>query len=307
MTSRSNIVALLLLLAHFCAQSFAAERRVLSLDGKWQLGVGSLDTPPAVFGRTVPVPGTLIEAKPPLAAYQPRSVEGLAGKKAEKLPENERALWHRRTFTLDEPLPEVAWLTVNKSRWGLKAWINGHEVGEHHRIRTTARFDVWAHLKGDGAENEIVLRLGATQNEVPVGIPAFSSWTGNVPGLYDSVNLALCDSPHVLRVQADPDFMAGSVTLALTLRHTGDAPAKALLTTRVVEDRSGRVVVSAPTIEVTLVASGETTLDLVDPIARRQALVSRRSVSVSLRDRSPRRGHPHRHAPRPLWHEVLPY
>jgi len=256
----------LLILCALCVlggSSQSAERRVISLDGEWQLGVSSLDTRPAVFDRTVPVPGTLIEARPALAAYQPRSAEGLVGKKAEKIPETERALWHRRNFTLDGPLPEVAWLTVNKSRWGVKAWVNGHEVGEHHRIRTAARFDVREHLKGDGAENEIVLRLGATQNEVPTGIPAFSSWTGNVPGLYDSVSLTLCDSPHVLRVQAVPDLAKSRATLAVTLNHAGREAAEAMVSARIVEDESGREVCVLPAATVTLAGVSEASVDLI--------------------------------------------
>lgn len=258
-----TILTLFAFSALLCSQTHAAERRVISLDGEWQLGVSSLNVRPAVFDRTVPVPGTLIEARPELAAYQPRSVEGLVGKKAEKISENERALWHRRTFTLDGSLPEVAWLTVNKSRWGVKAWVNGHEVGEHHRIRTAAGFDVREHLKGNGAENEIVLRLGATQNEVPVGIPAFSSWTGNVPGLYDSVSLTLCDSPHMLRVQAVPDLAKSRATLAVTLKNSGNDATEANVSARIVEDESGREVGVVPPAKISLAGASETSVDLI--------------------------------------------
>jgi hypothetical protein len=258
--------SLLLVLSLLGAASLAAEPSVISLDGSWQLAEGSFDQRPAAFDRTVPVPGTAIDALPPLASYRPRSEEGLHGKPAPARPENERALWYRRLVTLDGPLPEVARLTIHKARWGVKAWVNGQEAGEHHLIRTAARFDVRQHLRGDGAENEIVLRLGATQNEVPPEIPAFAAWTGNVPGLYDSVHLTLCDSPQVQRVQVVPDIVGGSVILAVTLRHISDVPAEASLHTRILEDGTGRVVATAPATDVLVSAGGETAVDLTIPL-----------------------------------------
>lgn len=237
-------------------------RWVISLDGEWQVAEGAMDRQPESFPHTVRVPGILVQAKPPLESVKPRAGEGMAGKRAEKRSPERNAFWYRRTIKLDKPLPDVAWLTVAKARWGVKAWVNGAEAGEHMRIRTAGRFDVRNHLKGGGAENEIVLRIGATQNEVPPDIPAFSAWTGNMPGLYDSVSLTLCDSPHVVRAQAVPDVKAKSVKLAVTLKNTGGSEKKAELAVRIVEDRSGKVAANGEGA-CAVAAGGEAHTDLV--------------------------------------------
>lgn len=247
---------------------FAAEaRRVVSLDGEWQVTEGAMDRRPETFLHVVRVPGVLASAKPPIASVQPRQGEGMYGKKASERPKDRNAFWYRRTITLAGALPEVAWLRVNKARFGVRAWVNGHEVGEHLRVRTAGVFDVRAHLLGEGAENEIVLRIGATQSEVPPDIPAFTAWTGNMPGLYDSVSLGFSGSPQVVRMQAVPDVAAKAVTLAVTLRNGGGSVRSAHLAARIIEDTGGRVVGTATVRDVRIAAGGEATVDLTAGIS----------------------------------------
>ena len=42
-----------------------AKRAVISLDGTWQIGEGTMDQVPASFDRAVPVPGLVSLATPP--------------------------------------------------------------------------------------------------------------------------------------------------------------------------------------------------------------------------------------------------
>ncbi len=247
------------------APAAAQPRRVLSLDGAWELAEGAMQKRPDAFPHSIRVPGVLNQAQPPIPSVQPREGEGMFGKTAPRRGGDRNAFWYRRTIQLDGAMPAVALLRVNKARWGVKAWVNGAEVGEHPRVRTAAVFDVRQFLRGGGARNEIILRIGATQHEVPAEIPAFSAWTGNLPGVYDSVSLVLCDTPHVVRVQAVPDLKASVAILAVTLRNRARSPTTAQVTARVLDDRSGTVVATIGGRSV-LQPESETTLDLVAAI-----------------------------------------
>ena len=93
-------------------------RRVVSLDGQWQIDQGSMATVPASFWHTVVVPGLIDMAAPAFADVGRPS----------KLRE---AFWYRRTFRVDGPIPDVALLKINKARYGTKVFLNGKLVGEH--------------------------------------------------------------------------------------------------------------------------------------------------------------------------------
>ena len=89
------------------------------------------------------------------------------------------AFWLRRTFRVDGPVPDVAMLKINKARYGTKVLLNGKLVGEHVGCFTPGYFDVKGQLKGDGQENELVVRLGAGREALPTDTPTgwdFEKW-----------------------------------------------------------------------------------------------------------------------------------
>ena len=101
----------------------AEARRVISLDGSWQIAEGTMDHVPAAFDRSIQVPGLVTLAKPGFADPPGPPVQD--GKLiAQKDPKRE-AFWYRRTFTLGQPLPVVARLKVAKAMFGTKAILNG--------------------------------------------------------------------------------------------------------------------------------------------------------------------------------------
>jgi beta-galactosidase/beta-glucuronidase len=182
-------------------------RRVISLDGAWDIAEGSMDSVPARFTHKVPVPGLVDMAKP--------SFEEV-GKKSEK----REAFWYRRTFTLDGAVPPAAILKIHKARYGTKVWLNGQVAGEHLPCFTPAHLDVRQFLKGEGQENELIIRVGADRESRPTDVP--SGWDFEkylyIPGIYDSVELILTRTPHVVNVQTVPDPAIGSVRVQITLR-----------------------------------------------------------------------------------------
>ncbi len=205
-------------------------RRVISLDGTWQIAEGGMDAVPKQFPHTVVVPGLVDLARPAFAEV---------GKKS-KLRE---AFWYRRTFKLDGPVPEVAILKLHKARYGIKVFLNGQLVGEHLPCFTPGYFDVKRHLKGSGQENELVIRVGAFRESIPQDMP--TGWDFEkylyIPGIYDSVELILTGTPRIVNVQAVPD-LASSVVAAVVEIESGDRAGSVVLAAEVAEWKSGKVV-----------------------------------------------------------------
>jgi len=237
----------LLLLISLPAQ--AGPRKIIPLSGQWQFTTGSMNSRPSNFDNEVNVPG-----------FHP---EG-------------QALWYRRIVTIEGSLPEVIRLEVKKACWGVKVWVNGSEAGESWSIRTASFIDISNFLKGNGFENEIILRVCGSTDLVPPEIPWFSTIifieepTFSVDkknGLYDSVNLILCDAPYVVRAQAAPDVRDNSVKLAVTLRNISSVTKSALLKVKIVDDKTGNTVANAEKAHQAGVGESYSEIDISIPNA----------------------------------------
>jgi len=232
-----------------------APRKVISLDGTWQIAEGGMEAAPKEFPHTVVVPGLADLAKPTFAEV---------GKKS-KLRE---AFWYRRTLKLDGPVPEVATLKVHKARYGTKVFLNGELVGEHLPCFTPGYFDLKPHLKGDRQENELVIRVGANRESIPQDMP--TGWDFEkylyIPGIYDSVELILSSTPRIVNVQTVPDIAAGRVR-AMVEVESGDRPGDVVLTAQLAEWKSGKLAGSAKSPPTPLAAHEQKKIDLTVPIA----------------------------------------
>ena len=209
------------------AADAAALRRVIPLDGTWQVEQGKMASAPAEFSHTLVVPGLVDMARPAFAEVGVHS----------RLRE---AFWYRRTFRIDGPLPALAVLKVHKAMFGFRVILNGTPLGDHVGSFTPGMFDARAALRP--GENEILIRVGAFRTSVAKSVP--SGWDFEkslyIPGIYDSVELVLCGSPHIERVQAVADIGKKSVAVHAWLRHAG-APAATKLHFIVREASTGRV------------------------------------------------------------------
>ncbi len=236
-------------------------RQVISLDGRWQIAEGASDAVPAKFAHAVAVPGLADMATPPFES--PGSSVSLAERKERKRPVDPRreAFWYRRTFRLDGPLPEVARLKINKARYGAKVFVNGEVAGEHGPNWTPGWFDVRPYLKGDGAENELVVRVGASLAQVPANLT--EGWdfekSRYIPGIYDSVELILCGAPHVVNIQAVPDVGKRSVRAVVELAGGAEGTVRGVVR----EAKSGRMVGEAA-VEVGREGKVELTIPIRD-------------------------------------------
>jgi len=235
------------------AAAEAASRRVLNLNGTWQVAEGTMDMVPSQFERTVPVPGLVDMAKPAFAEV---------GKKSPK----RQAFWYRRTFTVDRSIPDAAILKIHKARYGTKVWLNGQLIGEHLPCFTPALMDVKRHLRGTGQQNELVVRVGADRESRPTDVP--SGWDFEkylyIPGIYDSVELILSGEPFIANIQAVPDIDGKNVRVVAELQSSIET--SCAVTCEVMEAVSGSVVGKVVQSDIPVTADYVTRLDLVVPL-----------------------------------------
>ncbi len=229
-------------------------RRIISLDGTWEIAQGGMDSVPQEFQHKVPVPGLVDMAEP---AFEE------VGKKSEK----RQAFWYRRMFTVEGRIPAVAILKIHKAKFGTKVWLNGEVVGEHLPCFTPALLDVKKFLKPSNQQNELIIRLGADRESRPADVP--SGWDFEkylyIPGIYDSVELILTGKPYIVNVQTVPDIAANQVRIVTEIQGA-QRPRQASISYEVSEVATGRIVGTATSSRMAFSADETTRLDVVVPI-----------------------------------------
>lgn len=246
----------------FKADAAGPLRHVISLDGAWQIAEGGMDQPPREFSRTVPVPGLVSLAAP--AFIEPGPIVGDREAVAQKDPRRD-AFWYRRTFRLDNPAPAIATLKIGKAMFGTRVILNGQPMGDHLPSFTPGFFDVRNALKV--GENELLVRVGADRDALPPGLPDGFDFekTRYIPGIFDSVELILSGTPHIVNVQVAPNLANEEVRVQAHLRNAGEGTLTAIRFT-VREAKSGKLVGRLSSEPVSLPAGAEHTVDIRIPI-----------------------------------------
>ncbi len=188
----------------------SAERKVIPLDGVWEIAEGSLEAIPADFSHTVAVPGLADMAEPAFTEVGTKS--------------NQReAFWYRKTFTIDKDVDEVALLKIHKAKYGTRVFLNQQLVGDSLSCFTPLIFEVKKFLRGSGQKNELLIRIGADREGLPKNVP--DGWDFEkvryIPGIYDSVELILSGTPHFIRAQVVPDIEQMAVGVVALLENAG--------------------------------------------------------------------------------------
>lgn len=220
----------------------AAARSVISLNGTWRLAESTaLETIPAGFPHTAPVPGLAHSATPPLAnidAFDSREYIQ-ASIREKKLPESARVesagvprqdrnfLWYQREF-LAPIKTAVLLLRIRKAQFGHAVYLNGKYIGDARACFSATYFDLSSAVLW-GKTNILVIRIGAHPAVLPDDSPAGTDfekykWT---PGIYDDVDLiALPSAAHIEHVQVAPRLADSTVLVETTLRNRGDRGAQ---------------------------------------------------------------------------------
>ena len=238
-------------------------RRVVSLDGIWQIAEGKVDAVPSAFDRKVPVPGLASLATPPFASPPgPRVAD--RQKVPQKDPQRD-AFWYRRNFPLDQRVPAVAVIKVHKAMFGSRVILNGQVLGDHRPCFTPGYFNAKPALKA--GENELLIRVGADRDAVGPDVPSGFDFEKEryIPGIFDSVELILSGTPHFTQLQTVPDLATRSVRVQATMRNDGP-PAETAISIVVREAKSGRVVGRLTTEPVSVAQGATSTVDVRIPI-----------------------------------------
>ena len=232
----------------------AEPRHVISLDGTWEIAEGSMDSIPGAFDHKVPVPGLVDMAEPAFTEV------GTKSKKRD-------AFWYRRTFTVPGTIPEVALLKIHKARYGTRVFLNGKLIGDHLPCFTPALLDVRDHLKGSGAKNEIIVRVGSFRDSVPESVP--SGWDFEkykyIPGIYDSVELILTGKPYIVNVQTVPDISVPNIRV-ITELYWPNRDGRANISFEVSEARTGKFVGAVQQDDLPFIPNQTTKLDVTIPM-----------------------------------------
>src|ERR1035438_7319214 len=232
-----------------------ADRTVQSLDGQWEIAEGGMSAAPALFEHRVSVPGLVDGARPRFAEVGQKSAR-------------REAFWYRRTFKFKGEVPAVALLKVHKATYGSRVFLNGVLLGEHLPNFTPGYFDARPALHGNGAVNELVIRVGASRDAVPPTVA--SGWDFEkvryIPGIFDSVELILSGTPNIVRVQVAPEITNQSIRVQVVVRNAGPASTSTQLRFVVREARSGKSAGEASSETSTLDGSAEQTVEVRIPL-----------------------------------------
>jgi len=200
------------------------------------------------------VPGLVDEARPPFSEV------------GQKSPQRD-ALWYRRTFKVNGEVPAVALLKVHKAAYGSRVFLNGVLLGEHLPSFTPGYFDARLALRGHGAVNELVVRVGATREALPPTVA--SGWDFEkvryIPGLFDSVELILSGTPNIVRVQVAPEIASQAVRVQAVVRNVG-SKTRTQLRFKVREARSGSLAGEGISEPIMLDGNAEQTVEVRLPI-----------------------------------------
>ncbi len=234
-------------------------RQVLSLDGTWQIALSDATNVPATFSHTISVPGLVDMA-------QPAIFTNLGSKTKEngatflKFYTAQDTFWYRRSFTIKGPVPEVAMLKVGKAMFGTRAFLNGQFLGEHKPCWTPGYFDAKAALKT--GQNELMIGIGADREALGEAYPDGFDFEKEryIPGIFDSVELILTGTPHVVNVQVAPDITNQTAHVRLWLKGTAGGD----VTIEIREAKSGKL---AGKISLPLSTSPEQVVDEVVSIS----------------------------------------
>ena len=232
----------------------AGDRTVVSLDGLWQVADGRWSSVPKEFPHTVPVPGLLDLARP--------EFDGIGYPS-----DGDRAFWYRRTFRFDGPVPDIVRVKVHQAKYGTRVFVNGKPAGEHLHCFTPGYFDVAGLLRGNGAENEIVIGVGAGPGAVPQSIPTgydFEKYR-YIPGIDGRVEVIAVKSPAVANAQVVPDPDRSRVRVVTWLEaSSGDR--KTTVTYRIQERSTGNTVAEAKSENMLVKAGEQNKVDIHIPV-----------------------------------------
>ena len=205
-------------------ESAAQRPDTLNLNGRWKFDQTENAFPPSKFTRKIPVPGLISMAEPKVSQYdalfrKPDKAVFSSAHNLENLQYKPMYNWYFRKVRIGAARKGMnAVLTIQKSMFVTRVWVNGMNVGESMHCYTPIDFSIAKYLKYD-AENEILIQVGDRAwlpSEAAGGTD--KEKVNYLPGIWDNVFISFSGNLGIHRLLALPDIKKQEVSVKLQIR-----------------------------------------------------------------------------------------
>lgn len=206
------------------ASALAQTSDTLNLNGIWQFEQTEKAIPPSKFTRHIPVPGLIHMAVPKIDQYnvlfrKPGKVVFSEQHNLEDQEYKPRYNWYYKKIKIGNTLKEKnAVLTIMKSMFVTRVFINGMDVGSSVECYTPIEFPVTKFLKF-GQENEILIQVGDRAwlpSEAAGGTD--KEKINYLPGIWDNVFISFSENFAIHKMLMLPSLKEKKVIAKLQIR-----------------------------------------------------------------------------------------
>lgn len=199
-------------------------RTTISLNGEWDFDQTELAFPPRKYTRKIPVPGLVHLARPKISQYEkffkkPDGVELVEQFNFLERDYTPMYNWYKRKVFIDEKFKdEQLFLTIKKSQYVTRVFVNRYEVGASMECYTPMDFNITSAVKY-GSDNEILIQVGDRAwlpSEAAGGTD--KEKVHYLPGIWDDVFITATGKMRVDKVLFLPSLAKGLVTVKTLVR-----------------------------------------------------------------------------------------
>ena len=199
-------------------------RTTISLNGEWDFDQTELAFPPRKYTRKIPVPGLVHLARPKISQYEkffkkPDGVELVEQFNFLERDYTPMYNWYKRKVFIDGKFKdEQLFLTIKKSQYVTRVFVNRHEVGASMECYTPMDFNITSAVKY-GSDNEILIQVGDRAwlpSEAAGGTD--KEKVHYLPGIWDDVFITATGKMRVDKVLFLPSLAKGLVTVKTLVR-----------------------------------------------------------------------------------------
>ena len=199
-------------------------RTTISLNGEWDFDQTELAFPARKYTRKIPVPGLVHLARPKISQYEkffkkPDGVELVEQFNFLERDYTPMYNWYKRKVFIDEKFKdEQLFLTIKKSQYVTRVFVNRHEVGASMECYTPMDFNITSAVKY-GSDNEILIQVGDRAwlpSEAAGGTD--KEKVHYLPGIWDDVFITATGKMRVDKVLFLPSLAKGLVTVKTLVR-----------------------------------------------------------------------------------------
>ncbi|MCK4519420.1 MAG: beta galactosidase jelly roll domain-containing protein, partial [Candidatus Omnitrophica bacterium] len=255
----SRLLIFLLLLSGFAGAGGAqalengvknegASRLTINLNGKWELEASKKR--PESWHHTVVVPGLVDMAKPYLKW------------------KSQKCFWYKKIFTLTpDQTRGQAFIKIEQSKYGTEAWLNGMYIGSYLGCYTSHNYKATKAINYNG-ENTLIVRVG-TKGALPKTGAVGHGYEKKsfIPGIWGDVSLILMHNPFIKRVQMIPHIETATAEARVTLKNLENIEQEVVISSRVIEKKSGKPASDEINTSCTLSARKEKTISVNVPVS----------------------------------------